>query len=327
MSWISRTTQSIKSLKSSGIAKTLPKLTPGRRHFTTVTKPQFAKQSGNNYLNVALLGVLGSVSFYSYFNNNHSIQSDASVDTVDCNKAVDPIPIKISSPLSTQYELIGYGNREVSFLKFQVYALGLYIATEDLPLVKKILNSKFIESFYEDIDKTETLDEHRANLSRALNDPQVSNILIRNLLSSGVRFTARICAIRNTDLSHLRDGFIRTIRNNPNYSKLMKSEDVTIGERITKGLDDFRDVLNSVKISAKKNSLVYLEMDANQSIKVIVETTKKSGGSERNNPLVLGTVNEPLVAELLFESYAGAEKPLIKSVQTLSAENIVKAIC
>lgn len=270
---------------------------------------------------VSVASILGGL----YLSN--AVESDDKVDSVSVISSVDPIPMKVNKPLSTEFDLIGYGIREVSFLKFQVYAFGLYVANEDVPLVKKILNSKFIESFYEDIAESanENDEIHKANLLRALQDQKVSNVLARNLLSSGVRFTARICAIRNTDLSHLRDGFIRTIRNNPNYSRLMKSDDESIGERITQGLDDLRDIFNSVKMSAKKNSLVYMEIDENQNIKVTVETFSKSspGATERNPPMVLGTVKEPLITELLFESYLGAEKPLIKDVQRIAAESIV----
>lgn len=206
--------------------------------------------------------------------------------------------------------------------------LGLYIAKDDLNKIPEILNSKFIDNFFEDINKTESIDIHRENLLNALNNPKISNILIKNLLSSGVRFTARICAIRNTDLSHLRDGFIRTIKNNPNFKIYMNSNNEFDKDKISKGLDDLRDIFNSVKMSAKKNSLVFMEIDENQFLRVTVETisNNKNKNNKRNDPILLGVVKEPLITELLFESYAGAEKPLIKSVQSLTAENIVKLV-
>lgn len=337
MSWIGKATrtslcrlQTSRGAARSAIRANAVSISPSaRRHYT---QSRWAKtgSSPDKTFKLGLLGALTTVAataglYSTLFSEN--IQSDASTDTVSVVKSVDPLPTKITTPLLTTFDLIGYGVREVSFLKFQVYALGLYIAEDDLALVKKILSSRFIESFYEDIQHATTPEEHRDNLSRALNDPSVSNILIRNLLTSGVRFTARICAVRNTDLSHLRDGFIRTIKNNPNYSKLMKSEDETVGERITKGLEDLRDTFNSAKMSAKKNSLVFMEIDENQHIRVTVEAIKKSATGERAPPVVLGTVKEPLVTELLFESYAGAEKPLIQSVQTITSQSIVDAVC
>ncbi|KAG0679148.1 Altered inheritance of mitochondria protein 18 mitochondrial [Pichia californica] len=325
MSWIARTTRITKNLSHSPFSC--------KRYFTqNITSRISNPRVNNNFKNIGtfstLTAIITTTGIYSYLNSfeNNNIQSDDNKDSIVVFKSVDPLPIKITTPLSTTYDLIGYGIREVSFLKFKVYALGLYIAEDDLKLVKKIFNSKFIETFYEDINKIESIDKHKENLSRALNDPQISNILIRNLLSSGVRFTARICAIRNTDLSHLRDGFIRTIKNNPNYSKYMKSEDESIGERITNGLDDLRNAFNSAKMTAKKNSLVFMEIDENQFLKITIETISKSNTNERNKPLCIGTIKEPLIVELLFESYAGAEKPLVQSVQTLTAENLVKLI-
>lgn len=283
---------------------------PAFRHFTTATpKPA-------NYTPLFVTLGLGIASFTAYtaFTTLHS---DDSTTTISVYSGVDPLPKQISSPLSTDFELIGYGIREVTFLRMKVYALGLYIAKEDIPLVKTIFNSKFIESFYEDVECND-IQSHKQHLSNALSDPKISNILIKNLITSNVRFTARICAIRNTDLSHLRDGFIRTIRNNPNYSVLMKDE--TTGDKITHGIDSLRDAFNSVRMSAKKNSRVYMEVDGNQHINIIVHPE----GSK--SPTFIGTMNEPLVTQLLFESYLGAQKPLVQAVQNTATASLVDLV-
>lgn len=331
MSWIAKATRTSLQRSVGRVNPLFPLSSAAtRRHVSQSSNYTYGSSAAGKKFAFGLIGALTTVAATAGVCSiflNENIHSDAGVDSVSVVSSVDPLPTKITAPLSTTFDLIGYGIREVSFLKFQVYALGLYIAEDDLKLVKQIFSSKFIESFYEDIQHATTPEEHKENLSRALNDPCVSNVLIRNLLTSGVRFTARICAVRNTDLSHLRDGFIRTIKNNPNYSKLMKSEDETVGERITKGLEDLRDTFNTAKMSAKKNSLVFMEIDENQHIKVTVEAIKKAGTSERGQPVVLGTVKEPLVTELLFESYAGAEKPLIKSVQAITSQSIVDAVC
>lgn len=295
--------------------------------------------NSNNYnkkLNIGLITFTSIITCNFIYNNylNENIKLDSNIIDNNNNnngiplvKNLDPIPIKISNPLLTDFELIGYGIREVSFLKFQVYMLGLYIAKDDLNKIKEILNSKFIDNFFEDINKIESIDDHKKNLLDALNNPKISNILIQNLLSSGIRFTARICAIRNTDLSHLRDGFIRTIKNNPNFKKIMSSNNNEFEiNKISKGLDDLRDIFNSAKMTAKKNSLVFMEIDENQFLRVTVETISNNTKNKRNDPILLGIVKEPLITQLLFESYAGAEKPLIKSVQSLTAENLVKLV-
>lgn len=284
---------------------------------STAPKRHFNSQYG------FILGATGVTLSTVYFLSK-SLQSDDATDSVSVINSVDALPMTVKEPLQTNYDLIGYGIREVSFLKFKVYALGLYIAHDDVPLVSSILNSKFLESFYEDDVNSENQNKkHSENLSVALSDPNVSNILIKNLISSGVRFTARICAIRNTDLSHLRDGFIRTIKNNPNYKKIMKEKDQNEANRVIHGLDELRDVFNSAKVSARKNSLVYMEIDENQYIRVSVQTADKNG--KHNEPRFIGTVHEPLVTELLFESYLGAEKPLVKSVQETCKNSLVTA--
>lgn len=292
---------------------------PVLRNIHTKSVISNTTKSSNRYsFSIPALALLTTCSalYYTQLINNDNESS------VKVHKSVDSFPKEISlNNNQTSFELSGYGIREVSFLKFQVYALGLYICKDDYKLIKEILNSKFIESFYDNIDCNDQAN-HKNHLINALADKEISNILIRNLINSGVKFTARICAIRNTDLSHLRDGFIRTIRNNPNYSKLMKDDDETIGTRITTGLDDLRDIFNSVKLNAKKNSLVLMQVDENQSIKVTVKTCNKKG--DFNDEIVIGTVKEPLITELLFESYLGAEKPLIQQVQQLSAVKIAE---
>ncbi|GMM29510.1 Aim46 protein [Martiniozyma asiatica (nom. inval.)] len=264
-----------------------------------------------------LIVATGSViTGYAYYQQQNFIHSEDK-STVQVHPSVDPFPRFINSPLSTVNELVGYGIREVSFLKFQVYALGLYVAKEDTPLIKQILDSKFLESIYE----TDLRATHEENLKCALGNPEISNVLARNLITSGVKFSARICAVRNTDLSHLRDGFIRTIMNNPTYKEMMNSDDESLGERITNGLDELRNCFNANKMNAKKNSLLFMEMTKSQGIKITVQVAK---GDSRADPIVIGEVKEPLIAELLFESYLGAKKPLIRSVQETSVNYILE---
>lgn len=240
------------------------------------------------------------------------------LETVVVSSKVSPFPVHIKSPLIESSTLIGHGIREVSFLRMQVYALGLYIADSDKQLVSKVLHSKFLESFYEKPIGELTPpcegdnERHSINVHSALNDKNISTILIDSLLDAGVRFSARICAIRNTDLSHLRDGFVRTICNNPNYSKLLHDpEREAEAERIVAGLDELRAVFNSApRGKTKKNEIVFVELCQEGALRVVAGTKE------------LGIVHEPLVGRLLFEGYLSAEKPLVPRVQQGCAESL-----
>lgn len=238
-------------------------------------------------------------------------------ETVVVSPKVSPFAVHVTSPLKEPSTLIGYGIREVSFLRMQVYALGIYLAESDKPIVAKVLHSRFLESFYEKPELSlppceGDNEKHRFNVRSALNDKNVSTLLVDSLLDAGVRFSARICAIRNTDLSHLRDGFVRTIRNNPNYTKLMHGKGTEAeAERIVAGLDELRAVFNNApRAKTKKNEVVWVEVGREGTLRIVAGTTE------------LGTVHEPLVGRLLFEGYLSAERPLVASVQTLCADTL-----
>lgn len=224
---------------------------------------------------------------------------------------VDPLPETMR--LGTTYDLVGQGVRNVSFLKFKVYLLGVYLAREDQGLLRRVFNSKYLESFYE---KDQETGHHVQNLEHALRDPSTSDLLWGNALGAGVRFAARICALRNTDLSHLRDGFVRTITNSP----ACKALDTERRTELDAGLADLRAVFNSYRANAKKNSLVYMELNADGSLDVSAELWDGKTHSARHH---MGTVAEPLVGRILFTSYLSANKPLVQDVHLTSVFSVL----
>lgn len=256
--------------------------------------------------------------------------------TVPVAKGIDDIPIQLCPPSGIKYSLLGHGMREVSFLKFRVYALGVYIAQDDTEKARTVFNSPFMKTLYEDQINNEkdslnneTVQEHHQHVYQALLNPSANHsaALINACFDAGVKFTARICAMRNTDMAHLRDGFIRTIRSSPHYSEIQKSNP-QLGEQIDKGLDDLRDIFNAARRTAKKNSLLYVELDDQQRLHFTLETTATAtkSGITRNTPIDVGIVGEPLVGRLLFEAYLGATKPLVPGVQQTAAASLAALV-
>lgn len=199
---------------------------------------------------------------------------------------VEPFPKRVNNSLLGDNILLGHGVREVSFLKMQVYALGVYVDAQDLKIVEE---------------------------APKLEDDSVWDMI----LNRGVKFTARICAVRNTDMSHLRDGFIRTIRNSARFKKIV-AEDGDEGERVLTGLDELRDVFNSYPGKVRKNTpevksdkkgkkgkpgnVLWMQTDSNGAVHVFLDDH------------AVGVVREPLVGALLFERYVGSGNPLVPSV-------------
>lgn len=242
-------------------------------------------------------------------------------ESLKIEQNVDPIPKSISMN-GNKFDLIGYGSRNVSFLKFKVYLLGIYIANEDKPLLKKVFNSKYLESFYDDDEcKNDESNQHKLNLEKALREPISSDLLWGNAINSGVKFNARICALRNTDMGHLRDGFIRTITNSPVFKSMSEdSSDSKLKERLDFGLNELRNVFNSYKVNAKKNSNIFMELNSQGGINVKIELFN---GKKHENLKEIGIIKEPLIGQVLFTSYIGSNKPLVEKVNETCLSTIL----
>lgn len=87
------------------------------------------------------------------------------------------------SQLSTPLELVGLGVRTVSFLRVQVYSVGTYFAPEALQRLKG---------------------------SQMIAEGQ-GEAIVASLLDAPYDTTIRIVPVKNTDHSHLRDGFVRAM--------------------------------------------------------------------------------------------------------------------
>lgn len=114
------------------------------------------------------------------------------------NKAGFPSKMTIRD---SQFDLISSGTRKVTFLGISVYDIGLYIDTHDIP----VLNAKLKAL---QIDSKEDLKAH-------LMDP-ITGVEFMEILND-ISLSIRITPVRNTDIAHMRDGFVRgiTARHDP----------------------------------------------------------------------------------------------------------------
>jgi hypothetical protein len=113
-----------------------------------------------------------------------------------------------------EYQLMGLGIRTVSFLKIQVYVVGLYVATDDIAALQEALIRRI------DAVATTLVAGEKEKLKQKLLDPEPSEEIWSQILrDSGVRTVIRIVPTRDTDFGHLRDGWVRAItsraRKNP----------------------------------------------------------------------------------------------------------------
>ncbi|CAK7891947.1 hypothetical protein CAAN1_19S00782 [[Candida] anglica] len=221
--------------------------------------------------------------------NTSILQSDANTSalaperSISVDSSVDPFPVELtasSNPnVHTDYQLLGHGTRTVTFLRIKVYGIGLYLAQQDVPKVKKVLES---------VD----------NVSEVLDNSETAEVLVGQLLDDHVRFTARICPVRNTDFTHLKDGLIKSILSHP------IAKDAKTRDQVGEGLEQLRSVFQGHKGSVPKNHLLWIEVLQNGSVSFTYQDTKT------NTRKVLGQVENPSVGKILFLQYMASTQPL-----------------
>jgi len=251
----------------------------GNRIFSRIIGDICTKQFVKKSIAVTTLGA--SLLTYNQYRNQILLdQSKEDLNAISVDKNVDPVPLQLS--LSTNYQLLAQGTRAVTFLRFKVYALGIYVANEDVHKIPTVLDSKFLSSAFIDTDSTKS---HKENVSVALKDKEKSKILISNLLDSNIRLAARICPIRNTDFNHLRDGLVKSI-----LAAGIKDEG------LAEGLQQLREAFGR-KGSVPKNDNLYIERFSNGQLQLSYEN-KKTGELTK-----LGDVKNPIVSKVLFLQY------------------------
>lgn len=118
------------------------------------------------------------------------------------------------------YQLLGLGIRTVSFLRIQVYVVGMYVAQSDLPELQQRLVHTAVKPPGEPqvIDvpgatsATSLVSTERQQLRELLLDPERGDAAWDAILKTdGLRTAFRIVPTRNTDFLHLRDGWVRGI--------------------------------------------------------------------------------------------------------------------
>ncbi|KAJ5720160.1 hypothetical protein N7493_007038 [Penicillium malachiteum] len=138
----------------------------------------------------------------------------------------------ISTSDGDEYQLLGLGIRTVSFLRVQVYVVGLYVAKADITELQQRLVRTAIHPPVASSDEsaavsgigadaaTSLVPPERKQLKELLLDPEHGDAAWNALIKeNGIRTVFRIVPTRNTDFMHLRDGWVRSITNRAQEKK------------------------------------------------------------------------------------------------------------
>ena len=188
-----------------------------------------------------------------------------------------------------EYTLVGLGVRTVTFLGFEVYMVGYYMATQDIAAVQARL-VKEINPI-----ATTLIASEKDTLRQALLDPERSEQLWNSILKEiRPRSLFRIIPVRDTDFHHLRDGFVRAI------TARTQGNNAEFGdEAFGLAMKDFKSLFNRGKVPKSRELL--LCRDAAGRLTVTYDDGKTGMGS-------IGRVEDERVSRLLWLNYLAGKQ-------------------
>lgn len=211
-----------------------------------------------------------------------------------------------------EYVLLGHGIRTVSFLRVQVYVVGLYIHVEDLPLLGKRLGA--LSTLSPPPGPGASPPSPPPSPSPANAAPAPRDFYAQTLTTAPVRTALRIVPVRNTDWGHMRDGFVRAILANQTPPGSAPSDD-----RFAAELGRFKALFApapTVPRAVPSGVPIYLLRGKEGELRVLYDAAGKGGlvglgGGEKEKEGETqgqGVVRDGRVTGALWEGYIGAGK-------------------
>ncbi|KAI8327838.1 chalcone-flavanone isomerase [Choanephora cucurbitarum] len=179
-----------------------------------------------------------------------------------------PFPIHLNTNNEWK-RLIGLGVRTVTFLKMNVYVIGMYMKKDDIEALKSLEGWK-------DFEQAAFLE---------------TSELAESLLEQPYEISLRLVPARATNTQHLRDGFLRLLM------QRMKDQSMTEEEEreALKAMQEFKS--NFVSMNVKKNS------------EFIFTKTKEGGLRMSYEGKDWGTVENAWLAKNFVMSYLEPNAP------------------
>jgi hypothetical protein len=220
-----------------------------------------------------------------------------------------------------EYTLLGLGIRKVSFLRVQVYVVGLYIRTSDL----SVLQNHLINT----VNPTASalIPGEKDDLRNALLDTDKSTQVWESILSrrgaDAPDMAFRIVPCRGTDFKHLQDGWMRGIASRTDEVRRKQSdllrqqaiESKTIAlpkpvdesefsdESFGLAMKEFKGLFQG-RGKALKGSVILLTRDGQGALGALYQPLLSTNKGEKLGELVrLGEVKDERVSRLVWLMY------------------------
>lgn len=225
----------------------------------------------------------------------------------------------------SEYQLLGLGIRKVSFLRVQVYVVGLYVKTADLSTLQNHLINTVNPT------ASALIPGEKEDLRKALLDPERSTQIWEAILSrdgiGAVDMAFRIVPCRGTDFKHLQDAWMRGVASRTDevrrrQAELLRqqaaeSKSIALPKPVEEGefadesfglaMKEFKSIFTG-KGKAPKGSVILLTRDKKGTLGVMHQTVVQKDGKEKmGRPTFLGEVVDPRVSKLVWLMYLGGQ--------------------
>ena len=214
-----------------------------------------------------------------------------------------------------EYQLLGLGIRKVSLFRIQVYVVGLYVAKGDVGRLQEELVKASVGE-----GKSTLVQGEKEKLRNMLLDGAGSAKMWAEVLrEGGVRSAVRIVPTRNTNFSHLRDGWIRGIDLRGKGSDFQD-------ESFKTAVGQFKEMLGG-RGSVGKGKVLLLGRGANGALRAWVEEEEKAEAAaipptQAEGLSLLGGVKDERVSRLVWMGYLAGENVASEEAR----QNVVNGI-
>ncbi|KAH8200068.1 hypothetical protein TruAng_005790 [Truncatella angustata] len=215
-----------------------------------------------------------------------------------------------------EYTLVGLGTRTVTFLGFEVYVVGYYIATPDIAAIQR----KLVKEIHP--IATTLVPSERDELKRKLLDPVEGERLWLDILGDvKPRSAMRIVPVRNTDFPHLRDGFVRAITARSQAHKEEYND-----ELFGSAMAEFRTLFNRGKVPAKGELI--LVRDERGVLTILYDEGKQQKQKTEDEKVLgtLGRVADERVSRALWMNYLGGKAVASEPARNNIVEGIMEFV-
>lgn len=225
----------------------------------------------------------------------------------------------------SQYQLLGLGIRKVSFLRVQVYVVGLYVKTADLATLQNHLINTVNPT------ASALIPGEKDDLRKALLDPERSTQIWEAILSrdgmGAVDMAFRVVPCRGTDFKHLQDGWMRGIASRTDEvrrkqaellrQQAVESKTIALPQPVDAGefaddsfglaMKDFKALFTG-KGKAPKGSVIILTRNKAGALGAMYQPITQEGKKEKmEKPAFLGEVKDPRVSRLVWLMYLAGQ--------------------